>query len=65
MTNSLLKDSHITQSLCLPQNYYSGKTKQKSKASRIATENNSIGINANKPAEVSFCGLANSIPDKI
>lgn len=63
MTNSLSKDSHITQSLCLPKNYYSGKTKQRSRASKIATENNSIGINANKPAEVSFCGLANCIPD--
>lgn len=72
MTNSLLKDSHITQSLWHPQTMYSGGglnkgagtgvNKNKSQSERKeylgATVNNSIGTSVRKPAEINFCGLS-------
>lgn len=61
MINSLLKDSHITQRFCYSQNLPYSQGNRESKSHRreycSASVNNSIGINASKPAEISFRGL--------
>lgn len=59
MTNSLSKDSHITQSL-LHSQFYSGspaKNKKVRQQYSNVTVNNSIGTSVKKPAEIYFNGL--------
>lgn len=68
MTNSLSKDSHITQAFWHSQKYYSGSGMNKSagrfvsqsvrKESNSAPEINRTGISVRKPAEISFCGFS-------
>ena len=66
MINSLLKDSHITHSLCIPKFKYSGSSSgegaslNKRKEYSSATVNNNIGTSVNKPANVSFSGFLNA-----
>lgn len=64
MTNSLRKDSHITQSLWHPQMMYnSGKGASKSERREYhnAPVYNSIGTSVKNPAEISFSGIFNAV----
>lgn len=60
MINSLIKDSHITQSLRHSQKLYShkrGADKNEGREYSSATVNNNIGKSVKKPAEISFSGF--------
>lgn len=63
MTNSLRKDSHITQSLLHSQMQYNsgrGASKSERREYSNAPVNKSIGISVKKPAEISFSGFFNA-----
>lgn len=63
MTNSLRKDSHITQSLLHSQMQYNlarGASKNKRREYLDAPVNNNIGISVRKPAEMNFSGLSSA-----
>lgn len=73
MINSLIQDSHITQTLCHSQKQHNqdrtasrcaqverSKVKNERRDYFCATVNNNQGIIATKPAKISFSGLSNA-----